>query len=266
MAINVMVKLVIQCSQNLTKGCLVFGVFLKEKSQMAAPFLQFLQSNLKAQLATFEIVISLIDGIPPAHAEQKDIDKANEYIKGTEHAFTAQGSPLTRSRLKNAIIMTVFYSSFHYIPWVVFLKDIYHQSKDKKVNQNDKSLLSLLSFSKIEKIGLGINLFGILLRSWSKLTLSNLFTYVVTIQDDHKLIKSGPYSLIRHPSYTGLLLQVYGNLIFFRNWYSAAFAYYFSWMFIFNRIPHEEKVLSMHYKKDWEEYKKKTWALFPPIY
>ena len=234
---------------------------------MATEFLRLLQTNPKAQLATFEIIVSLLDGIPPASAEKKDVDKANEYLKGGEYEEEIGGEQnvLTTSRLKNILIMMVSFSSMNYIAWSVYLYDLYNHNDKSKNNKNDNNT-SLLSLSRIEKVGLGINLCGILLRTWSKLTLANLFTYTVAIQDDHRLIKSGPYSILRHPSYTGLLLQTYGNAIFFRNWYSSVFAYYFSYVFIGKRIPFEEEILSKHYKEEWEQYKKQTWKLFPFIY
>ena len=40
--------------------------------------------------------------------------------------------------------------------------------------------------------------------------LGRLFTFEMSIRDEHKLITNGPYSVVRHPSYTGALLTVIG--------------------------------------------------------
>lgn len=40
--------------------------------------------------------------------------------------------------------------------------------------------------------------------------LGNLFTFEVSIRNDHKLIQSGPYHTVRHPGYLGVLLSVAG--------------------------------------------------------
>lgn len=40
--------------------------------------------------------------------------------------------------------------------------------------------------------------------------LGRLFTFEMAIRKDHRLITSGPYSIVRHPAYTGVLLTVVG--------------------------------------------------------
>jgi protein-S-isoprenylcysteine O-methyltransferase Ste14 len=47
--------------------------------------------------------------------------------------------------------------------------------------------------------------------------LGRLFTFEMSIRDEHELITDGPYSIVRHPSYTGALLTVIG-IIF---WHSS---------------------------------------------
>ncbi|KAF7423003.1 hypothetical protein PC9H_011167 [Pleurotus ostreatus] len=48
------------------------------------------------------------------------------------------------------------------------------------------------------------------LRFWAFATLGQFFDFQLTIQADHKLITEGPYSYVRHPSYTGLFLMYIG--------------------------------------------------------
>jgi protein-S-isoprenylcysteine O-methyltransferase Ste14 len=54
--------------------------------------------------------------------------------------------------------------------------------------------------------GLVVLAAGVALRTWAILTLGRLFKFVVVIQDGHRVVASGPYRLLRHPSYTGGLL------------------------------------------------------------
>ena len=51
---------------------------------------------------------------------------------------------------------------------------------------------------------------GMALRIWAVRTLGPQFRTVVMIQDDHRLITTGPYQLLRHPSYAGSLLTLAG--------------------------------------------------------
>ncbi|KAF9896522.1 hypothetical protein BX616_007290, partial [Lobosporangium transversale] len=53
-----------------------------------------------------------------------------------------------------------------------------------------------------------IALAGSQLRAWSFRTLSWFFTYQLTIRPNHRLITTGPYTYLRHPSYTGGVLNL----------------------------------------------------------
>ena len=51
---------------------------------------------------------------------------------------------------------------------------------------------------------------GIALRVWSIATLGRYFTYVVKMTPDQKVVETGPYRLLRHPSYAGAWLTGIG--------------------------------------------------------
>jgi protein-S-isoprenylcysteine O-methyltransferase Ste14 len=67
-------------------------------------------------------------------------------------------------------------------------------------------------------IGLVIFSAGEGLRVWSKLALGQYFTYTVMTSSDQPVITSGPYRILRHPSYTGILLIVLGVGAVWGNW------------------------------------------------
>src|SRR5207342_1588453 len=58
--------------------------------------------------------------------------------------------------------------------------------------------------------GLALGAAGVALRVWSVVTLGQYFTYVVKVTPDQKVVQTGPYRLIRHPSYTGALMLALG--------------------------------------------------------
>lgn len=66
----------------------------------------------------------------------------------------------------------------------------------------------------------GVVLFvaGLLLRWWAIITLGRFFTVDVTIEKDHELVERGPFRVVRHPSYTGVLLAFVGLALSLRNW------------------------------------------------
>ena len=66
----------------------------------------------------------------------------------------------------------------------------------------------------------GVVLFvaGLLLRWWAIIVLGRFFTLDVTIEKDHELVERGPFRLLRHPSYAGVLLAFVGFALSLRNW------------------------------------------------
>ncbi|KAF9936881.1 hypothetical protein BGZ67_001898 [Mortierella alpina] len=54
---------------------------------------------------------------------------------------------------------------------------------------------------------------GCALRKWSFVTLDRFFTYQLTIRSGHKLVQTGPYKYLRHPSYTGAILNSISTFI-----------------------------------------------------
>jgi protein-S-isoprenylcysteine O-methyltransferase Ste14 len=61
---------------------------------------------------------------------------------------------------------------------------------------------------------------GLVLRWWSIIYLGRFFTTNVAIATDHRLIDSGPYRFIRHPSYAGGLMTLLGFTLCIPNWAS----------------------------------------------
>jgi len=49
---------------------------------------------------------------------------------------------------------------------------------------------------------------GLVFAWWARLTLGNLWSGTVTRKEGHVLVEAGPYRIVRHPIYTGLLLSL----------------------------------------------------------
>ncbi len=68
-------------------------------------------------------------------------------------------------------------------------------------------------------IALGTLECGIALRLWSFQTLGRYFTFTVQTSTDQPVITAGPYSVIRHPGYAGIILAYFSVLIIATNWW-----------------------------------------------
>lgn len=70
---------------------------------------------------------------------------------------------------------------------------------------------ALLTVSPLLVLGASSVIFANLLRQWCFRQLGPLFTFEITIQSNHKLVTSGPYAVVRHPSYIGIYLTLLGS-------------------------------------------------------
>ena len=112
-------------------------------------------------------------------------------------------------------------------------------------------------------LGISLMLLGIVVRQWAIAVLGRFFTLTVKVAEDHKVIDKGPYKVIRHPSYTGVLItflglgfavQSAGALVVLLALYGISFGY---------RISVEEKTLLSELGKDYGDYMKRTKRIIP---
>jgi protein-S-isoprenylcysteine O-methyltransferase Ste14 len=107
---------------------------------------------------------------------------------------------------------------------------------------------------------------GVALRVWAFVHLGRLFSVFLTIQEGHRLVTDSVYAHVRHPSYTGLLLRSLGWALVFRS-PVGLIAWVALLVFLVRRIRHEERVLASEFRREWEEYGRRTrWRLLPGIY
>ncbi|MBN1533345.1 MAG: isoprenylcysteine carboxylmethyltransferase family protein [Spirochaetes bacterium] len=66
-------------------------------------------------------------------------------------------------------------------------------------------------------IGLAVFLSGVILRLWSVRTLGRFYSHIVRTIADHRIVDTGPYRLLRHPAYTGMITAHLGITIFYFN-------------------------------------------------
>jgi protein-S-isoprenylcysteine O-methyltransferase Ste14 len=103
-------------------------------------------------------------------------------------------------------------------------------------------------------------------RLWSIATLGRYFRAVVHIQENHHVVRSGPYRVLRHPSYTGLLVALLGIALLWGNYGSAVVFWALVVVGVLNRIRVEEKVLLAGLGEDYAGYMRETDRLIPGVW
>jgi protein-S-isoprenylcysteine O-methyltransferase Ste14 len=114
----------------------------------------------------------------------------------------------------------------------------------------------------------GVVLFvaGLILRWWAIITLGRFFTVDVTIEKDHELVERGPFRIVRHPSYTGVLLAFVGLALSLRNWAALLVILLPIGAAFIHRMNVEEDALSCALGPRYAEYMKRTKRLVPFVY
>ena len=62
-------------------------------------------------------------------------------------------------------------------------------------------------------IGAALTAAGLLFTVWARVHLGTNWSGIVTVKEGHELVQSGPYGIVRHPIYTGLLVAFVGSAI-----------------------------------------------------
>jgi len=107
-------------------------------------------------------------------------------------------------------------------------------------------------------------IFLILIITYAGLLVWSSFV-LISAKKKNKLAQKGPYALIRHPMYVGIVLLVNPGLaIFFQSWalLEACLIIYFIWKHFAKK---EEKQLIESYGSEYKEYAQKVGCLFPRV-
>ena len=95
--------------------------------------------------------------------------------------------------------------------------------------------------------------------------LGRRFSGLVAIQPEHRLVSSGLYGVIRHPSYLGLFVLSLGWGLAFRSGVGVILAV-LTLPVLLARIDAEERLLSETFGAEYDAYRARTWRLIPYVY
>jgi protein-S-isoprenylcysteine O-methyltransferase Ste14 len=106
---------------------------------------------------------------------------------------------------------------------------------------------------------------GILFAAWARFELGKLWSGYVTLREGHRLIRTGPYKLARHPLYTGLLTAVLGSTLVVST-LSAAVGFVVVVCGMMIKIRREEALLIGEFGDEFRQFQRDTSMLVPFIY
>lgn len=115
-------------------------------------------------------------------------------------------------------------------------------------------------------IGVALGLVGVALRASAMSTLGRYYSLTPQAEIEQAIVTRGPYGLIRHPGYAGILLSLLGLQLIVGTWV-ALFSMLFVLVPLPVRIEIEEQLLLEQLGPRYEDYERRTpYRLIPGIY
>ncbi|WP_026415805.1 methyltransferase family protein [Actinomadura oligospora] len=115
-------------------------------------------------------------------------------------------------------------------------------------------------------VAAAVMLAGLAVRFWAIVTLGKFFRSSVHVQEGHQVVSSGPYRVVRHPSYTGLMLVFVGAALSFGNLVALVVFLVCVSIAMLVRIRVEERVLSDELGDAYREFARTRARLVPYVW
>lgn len=190
--------------------------------------------------------------------------------------------------------MLWFYESFFPVVWIVFLLYWRIKAVDTKSAQRIEPVASrvlrglalvgvvvLLTTGRIPLpwlyrevwpstiwsfwIGAAVTVGGLLFAVWARRHLASNWSSAVTIKQDHELITTGPYALVRHPIYTGILAGFLGSAIAIAQ-VRGIIGFVVVFVALWAKLRIEENWMRSQFGETYARYAKRTTALVPFVF
>lgn len=116
----------------------------------------------------------------------------------------------------------------------------------------------------ILEAGAVITCIGLAFSIWARQHIGRYWSGSVSIRADHQLIRTGPYSRIRHPIYTGILVGLAGTLLADGH-YAAIVGFLIMLALLSWKALREENLLKDEFGPAFEEHKRMTGFFLPRL-
>ncbi|HKT93622.1 MAG TPA: isoprenylcysteine carboxylmethyltransferase family protein [Paraburkholderia sp.] len=123
-----------------------------------------------------------------------------------------------------------------------------------------------LTWTWVSSLALAVALLGTLLRAWAVARLGRFFTWHVRVQSGQSVISTGPYRLVRHPSYTGAWLLYVGLLLAIDARIAATLMGLLLFYGFARRIRYEESLMRQTFGDEYAAYCLRVKRLVPLIW
>jgi len=115
----------------------------------------------------------------------------------------------------------------------------------------------------LQGIGLALFVLGLALAVWARVYIGRNWGMPMSEKADPELVTTGPYRVIRHPIYSGIILAMIGTAVAV-SWYWLIAVVLLGGYFVYS-ATREERYLTERFPEAYPRYKKSTKMLIPCI-
>lgn len=110
--------------------------------------------------------------------------------------------------------------------------------------------------------GVALLVAGLAFSVWARRWLGRNWSGIVTLKQDHELIRGGPYRFVRHPIYTGILLGFVGSAIVRDEW-RGVLAVAIGYAALWRKLKLEERWMIERFGDAYRKFQAEVPALIP---
>ncbi len=119
--------------------------------------------------------------------------------------------------------------------------------------------------SALAWFGLAITVAGLAFSVYARRYLGGNWSGTVTLKEGHTLVREGPYRLIRHPIYTGLIAAFAGSALALGQVRGLLSLLLVAGSLVF-KLGREERWMGERFGDEYRQYRKHSWALLPWVF
>ena len=111
-------------------------------------------------------------------------------------------------------------------------------------------------------IGAVLSVSGLVFAIWARVILGRNWSGVITLKEGHELIERGPYRIVRHPIYTGILAMFAGTAIaigYFGGFVGLLLVFASFWL----KLKREEDLMLKHFPAKYAAYQGRVKRIIP---
>lgn len=113
-------------------------------------------------------------------------------------------------------------------------------------------------------LGVGLCVIGFGIAVWARMHLGRNWGMPMSLRQGHELVTSGPYALVRHPIYTGIMLAMIGAAVTLSFLWLILFTLYFAYFIVSART--EENMMLAQFPDTYPAYRRRTKMLIPFVF